>query len=220
MMLAHMERCPSVGMLGPKILNADGTLQPSVMGFPTVWNTFCRALALDAVFPRSKLFGGRLMAFWHHDAILRAEVLNGCFWTVRREALERVGLLDEDFFIYGEDIDWCKRFHDGGWDVVFFPDARAIHYGGSSSSNAPTRFYVEMQKADLQYWRKHHSWPAWKLYAAISWLHEVLRVVGQSAVYVFVPSRRARVLPKMKRSVACMQWLLRNFFHVRKTQLS
>ena len=66
----------------------------------------------------------------------------------------QVGLLDESFFMYGEDMDWCKRFWDTGWKVVFVPTAQAVHYGGASAANAPLRFYVEKQQSDMQYWKK------------------------------------------------------------------
>ena len=75
---------------------------------------------------------------------------------VRREAFDEVGPLDEDFFFYGEDTDWCKRFHDAGWKVVYFADAEAIHFGGGSTKAYPVKYYLTMEQADLQYWRKHH----------------------------------------------------------------
>ena len=129
LMLAYMNEHPEIGMLGPQILDSNGNIQRSCMGFPTLWNTFCRALALDTLFPKSKLFGGYMMTFWPHDSIRDVNVINGCFWMVKREALDEVGLLDERFFIYAEDKDWCKRFWDAGWKVVYFPEAKAIHYG-------------------------------------------------------------------------------------------
>lgn len=210
-MVVYIRQHPEVGMLGPKTLNPDRTLQPSCMGFPTLWNIFCRALALDSLFPESKLFGGRLMAFWPHDTIRTAEVLNGCFWMVRRDALDQVGLLDEYFFFYGEDIDWCKRFREVGWKVVFFPDAEAIHYGGGSSSNAPIRFYLEMQRADLQYWKKHHSKPSAIAYVLITLLHQTVRVLGQIIIYIIKPSKRIQAKYKIRRSLACIRWLLHNY---------
>ena len=109
------------------------------------------------MFPRSRLFGGHLLTFWDHDETRPVDVINGCFWVLRKSALEQVGLLDERFFFYGEDVDWCRRFNLGGWRVVFFPEAEALHYGGASSANAPVKFAVEMQRANYQYWTKHHS---------------------------------------------------------------
>jgi len=68
-----------------------------------------------------------LLSYWEHDTLRQVDILSGCFWLVRRGALENVGLLDERFFIYGEDIDWCKRFWTKGWKIVFVPSAQAIH---------------------------------------------------------------------------------------------
>ncbi len=212
-MLAYMDKNPEIGMLGPKILNPDGTLQPSCMGFPTLWNIFCRALALDTLFPRSELFGKRLNKFWGHDEVKSVEILNGCFWMVRRESLEQVGFLDEDFFFYGEDIDWCKRFNDAEWDVVFIPFAEAIHYGGASSLNSPIRFYIEMQQADLQYWKKHHTVPSWIMYILISYVHHALRFIGKSVSYIFLPTQRDKNLLKIKRSLASIRWLFQSSYY-------
>ena len=154
----YCDQHPEIGMAGPRVIGGDGKLQRSCRGFPTVWNMFCRALVLDAMFPRVKLFSGYAMTYWPQDTPRPVDMLSGCFWLVRREALNEVGLLDEAFFMYGEDMDWCKRFWAGGWKVTFVPSAEAIHYGGASSANAPVRFYIERQRADLQYWKKHHTW--------------------------------------------------------------
>ncbi len=208
-MFKYMEKHSEIGILGPKILGQDGMVQRSCMGFPTLWNTFCRALALDTIFPRSKLFGGQLMTYWSHNSIRSVDIINGCFWMVRQEALKRVGLLDESFFMYSEDKDWCKRFANAGWEVVFFPDAEAVHYGGASSSNAPIRFYIEMLRSNLQYWKKHHSRIAWVGYMLITLFHHVVRILGQVFTYVIKPSKSSQADFKIKRSIACIQWLLK-----------
>ena len=207
LLLDHMGKNSSIGMLGPKILNADMTLQPSCRAFPNLWDSFFRALGLDTLFPRSPLFGRRFMSCWSHDGIRRVDVLSGCFWMVRREAIEEVGLLDENFFMYAEDKDWCKRFHLAGWDVVYFPEARAIHYGGASSANAPLRFYLELQKANLQYWRKHHSRPARALFLLLTILHEVFRILRGTIWCIVKPASAPQMKLKIKRSLACLRWL-------------
>lgn len=207
-MLAYMNEHPEIGMLGPQILDSNGNIQRSCMGFPTLWNTSCRALALDTLFPKSKLFGGYMMTFWPHDSIRDVNVINGCFWMVKREALDEVGLLDERFFIYAEDKDWCKRFWDAGWKVVYFPEAKAIHYGGASSSNAPIKFHIEMQKANLQYWQKHHNQIAQSAYLLITGLHHIIRFFGEIILYIIRPSKRTYIAHKIKRSLASIQWLL------------
>ena len=196
-----------VGMAGPRVIGGDGKLQRSCRGFPGLWNMFCRALALDTLFPQNKMFTGYSLSHWPHDALRPVDVLTGCFWLVRREALARVGLLDESFFMYGEDLDWCKRFWSNGWKVMYVPSAEAIHYGCASSSNAPLRFFIERQRADLQYWRKHHSRPAVACFFLISCLHLVLRAFGYTLALGFNRRQRQTYRHKMGRSIACLKWM-------------
>lgn len=148
------------------------------------------------------------MKYWAHAQIRKVDVLGGCFWMVRRKALDEVGLLDEDFFFYGEDIDWCRRFHDAGWDVVFYPASEAIHFGGASSSNAPVRFYLELQKADLHYWKKHYGWTGQSAYRMIILLRHLVRLPVYVLIYIFRPGARTNAIFKLKRALICIGWLL------------
>jgi GT2 family glycosyltransferase len=206
-MIDFMEQHPGAGMAGPKILNPDRSLQVSCRHFPSIWNNLCQATGLNKVFPKSDFFSEPFMKYWTHDQVRKVDVLTGCFWMVRRKALEKVGLLDEDFFFYGEDLNWCKRFHDAGWDVVFYPKAEAIHFGGASSSNAPIRFYLELQKADLLYWRKHNGVIGRLSYTIIILLRQTLRIVYGAIRYIVQPSERQFTTFKLKRSLACIRWL-------------
>lgn len=200
------EQHPEVGMLGPRVIGKDGKLQRSCRGFPNVWNMFCQTCALDAAF-KLPIFCGYLLQHWGHEEQREVDILSGCFWLARREALDQVGLLDEGFFMYGEDMDWCKRFWKGGWKLMFYPKAEAIHYGGASSANAPVRFFIEKQRADLQYWKKHHGLSARFCYFLISCLHHLLRVVGYAVVAVLRPGKGDAPF-KLKRSFRCLQWML------------
>ena len=157
-MMAYLENNPRVGLLGPRMLSADGTAGRSYMGAPTLWSLFCRALALDTLFPKSKLFGGFLMLYFDRSRTTEVDILNGWFWMTRAEAVSEVGALDESLFMYADDLDWSKRFREGGWRVVYFPEAEAIHYGGGTTARAPVRFAVEMQRANFQY-LEEELWP-------------------------------------------------------------
>jgi GT2 family glycosyltransferase len=203
----YCEGHPEAGMAGPRVIGGDGKLQRSCRGFPGLWNMLCRALALDTLFPRTKLFTGYSLSHWPQDVLRPVDILSGCFWIVRSEALGRVGLLDESFFMYGEDHDWCKRFWNNGWEVVYVPGAEAIHYGGGSSSNAPLRFYIEKQRADMQYWKKHHSYPAVICFFLISCLHLLLRASGYTLAHWINQRQRAAYRHKAGRSVACLKWM-------------
>ena len=206
-LLKYCEENPTVGMVGPKMVLATGKVARSTMRFPTPWNYFCRALGLDGLFGRSRLFGGFLMSDFDHETTKPVEVLNGWFVLLRRRAVERVGMLDPQFFMYGEDIDWCYRFAQAGEGVVFFADAEAIHYGGASSSSAPVRFHLEMARADWQFWRKHHGQFGEAAYFTIYGIHHVIRLLGCAGTYLCSPSNRPVALLKLRKSLASLRWL-------------
>ena len=206
-LIKFMDKNPLVGMAGPRILNPDHTLQCSCRHFPSAWNNLCQVLGLNYVFPKSAFFSEPMMKYWPHDVERKVDVLSGCFWMVRREALDEVGLLDERFFFYGEDIDWCKRFHKAEWDVMFYPGAEAIHFGWASSNNAPIRFYIEMQKADLQYWRKYHGNLGRLTYWIIILVRQLLRIPVFAFMYVFRAKNRDTARFKLNRAHACICFL-------------
>ena len=97
------------------------------------------------------------MFYFPHDRTLPVDVLVGCFSMIRRETFDEVGLLDENLFMYGDDVDWCRRCWKAGWQVVFFPGAKAIHDRGKITAPYPVRFAVAQQKSVFYYWRKHHG---------------------------------------------------------------
>jgi GT2 family glycosyltransferase len=206
-MVTYMEHHPDIGVLGPKMISPDGGVGKSVAKFPTVWNSFCCALAFHKVFKQSATFGGYMMEGFPYDRIEDVEVLTGWFWLVPRCALEQVGGLEERFFMYGEDIDWCYRFHKAGWRVVFYPEAEALHYGAASSGQAPTRFYVEMQRANEQYFRIHHGRLSELGYIAARSIHEVVRLLGYGVLYFTSSKSRSRAALMVARSLACLSFL-------------
>ncbi|MDP9338875.1 MAG: glycosyltransferase family 2 protein [Acidobacteriota bacterium] len=206
-MIEFMDSHPKVGVSGPRMIGPAGVSARSYMSAPTLWRCFCRALALDVIFPNSKVLGSYTMPYFKRDQTAEVDILNGWFWMTRREALDQVGLLDETFFMYGEDIDWCKRFHDAGWGVVYFPEAESIHYGGASSARAPVRFYIEMQRANLQYWKKHFSRFSQFAFVGIVLLHEALRL-SVNGPLLAARSTRADASYKVKRSIACLRWIM------------
>ena len=197
-------------MVGPLLLAPSGEPCRSTMSFPTFPNSLFRAAALDTFFPRSRLFGAYLMAWQPGLRPREVDVLNGAFWMIRREALDEVGLLDEGFFIYGEDIDLCRRLARRHWLRVQHPGALAVHVGGASSARQPLRFYLEMQRANLRYWRKHRGAGAARLYAMVLMTQMALRLAGHGLRWIARGSAGAEAHLKMRRSRSAMLWLLRN----------
>jgi GT2 family glycosyltransferase len=207
-MRALMEANHNIGIMGPKMLCRDGNVGLSVMRLPTVWNTLCAALALNSMFPTSSLFAGFSIRTDAISAVTDVQVVTGWFWMISRTALQQVGGLDERFFMYGEDIDWCHRFGKAGWRVVFCGEAEALHYGGASSADTPARFYVEMRRANLQYFRKHHGLTGAFGYRLAIGVHELARIAGYSFSYCFDRNRRFEASSKVRRSLSCLRWLL------------
>jgi GT2 family glycosyltransferase len=152
-----LEQNPKVGDVGPRVLNPDMSMQSTCRRFPTLWNNFCSATRLEQIFKGSQFFAGEHMFYFAHDRTLPVDVLVGCFSMIRRQAFDSVGLLDENLFMYGDDVDWCRRARNAGWEVVFYPGAQAIHDRGKITAPYPVRFALAQQRSVLYYWSKHHG---------------------------------------------------------------
>jgi len=124
---------PDAGMAGCRILNPDGTLQPACRrSFPTPWVAFTKISGLSALYPESRIFGRYNLGYLDPGSTYEVDAISGSFMAVRRSAWEQVGGLDEEYFMYGEDLDWCYRFKRAGWKVYYVSETRIIHYKGES----------------------------------------------------------------------------------------
>jgi N-acetylglucosaminyl-diphospho-decaprenol L-rhamnosyltransferase len=145
---------PEAAVVGPKLLNPDGTLQRSVRGFPSVWRIATEYLFLRKLAPRSRLFNAFYGAGFDHESVREAEFLGGACLLVRREAFEAVGGFDEDFFMMSEEVDWCYRFRQAGRKVLFYPGAEVVHVLTSSANPAMFRHLV---RGHLRFLAKHRG---------------------------------------------------------------
>ncbi len=145
---------PRAAVVGPRLLNPDGTLQPSVRGFPTVWRLATEYFFLRKLAPGSSLFNAFYAGGFDHDEVREVEVVMGACMLVRRDAVEQVGDCDEDYFLFSEETDWCFRFREAGWEVVFFPGAECTHVRGASHSG---RLYRENLRGHLLFLTKHRG---------------------------------------------------------------
>lgn len=207
-MRLYMESHPEIGALAPKTFFGDMRIQKNCREFPTLRNICCQEFFLDTLFPTVSALRGRAMIHCDYDATMEIEVLSGCFLMVRREVVKQVGMLDERFFFYSEDVDWCKRIHDAGWKLVHYPEAQAIHFGYGSSSSAPIRFQLEMLKANWQYWGKHKS----RLECALFWLIKFIGTLGRATAWLAVSAVAAKRRPMAKISAVAygkmLVWLI------------
>jgi GT2 family glycosyltransferase len=201
-----LEENPKVGNVGPRVFNPDMTQQSTCRRFPTLWNNFCSASRLESIFSGSRFFAGEHMFYFPHDRTLSVDVIVGCFSMIRREALDDVGLLDEGLFMYGDDVDWCRRARNAGWDIVFYPGAQAIHDRGKTTAPFPVHFAVAQQRSILHYWKKHYSPLKVLGIRSIMGLHHLLRYM----VAVVSPRLRKGVQPEVRRQVsrACLREIL------------
>lgn len=164
------------GLLGCKILNPDGSLQLACRrSFPTPWVAFSKLSGLSALFSKSKLFGKYNLTYLDPDQTYEVEAISGSFMMIRRETVEQIGLLDEAFFMYGEDLDWCYRVGQSGWKVMYYPHTQIIHFKGESSKKAKLdsmkTFYSAMGLfAEKHLKNKYFFMPYWFIWIAI-WLH-------------------------------------------------
>ena len=132
-MMRFLEEHPAAGAAGCKLLNPDGTLQLACRrGFPTPMAALSKMVGLAALFPRSPVFGAYNLTYLRPEQTHEVDALSGSFMMVRREVLDAVGLLDERFFMNGEDLDWCYRIKKAGWRIYYVPDTQVIHFGGQS----------------------------------------------------------------------------------------
>src|SRR5262245_44506989 len=155
-MLGYLRAHPDVGVLGPRMLNEDGTLQLSCRRFPTFATAFFnRYSLLTRLSPENRFSASYLMSDWDHGQIGHVDWLSGAAMMLSRAALGRVGLFDEHYFFSIEDVDLCRRMHAAGYRVVYFPHAEVTHRIGASSRTAPNRVIVARHSGMWRYYRAY-----------------------------------------------------------------
>jgi N-acetylglucosaminyl-diphospho-decaprenol L-rhamnosyltransferase len=153
-LVAFADEHPEAAIVGPRLLNPDGTLQRSVRGFPTLWRLATEYFFLRKLAPRSRALNAFYGAGFEHDAVREADFVMGACMLVRREAVEQVGPLDDAFFLFSEETDWAYRFRRAGWKVLFFPGAECVHVGGASHGG---RLFRENVRGHLRFLSKHRG---------------------------------------------------------------
>jgi GT2 family glycosyltransferase/lipopolysaccharide/colanic/teichoic acid biosynthesis glycosyltransferase len=157
-MIRFFDENPDVGLAGCKILNPDGTFQLACRrSFPAPWAAFTKMIGLSALFPGSRLFGRYNLTYLSPDETYEIDAVSGSFMMVRREAYDEVGGLDEDFFMYGEDLDWCYRIQRAGWKNYYVHSTQIIHYKGESTKRSSLNEIRTFYQAMHLFVQKHLS---------------------------------------------------------------
>jgi len=164
-LLKYLENDKNIGCIGPKIINVDGTIQHSCKrSFPTPLNAIFRLFYLDRIFPKSSFFGKYNLTYLDINKTHKVDAISGAFMMFNKDIVKEVGLLDEDFFMFGEDIDFCYRIKNRGYNIIYTPDTEIMHYKGESVKTAPYDMVNVFYNAMEIYFKKYSkNYPNWKM---------------------------------------------------------
>lgn len=153
-----MDSDPMIGILGCKLIKEDGTLDLAARrNIPNPWNSLARFSGLAKLFPKSKMFADYNIGSKSADEEQEVGSVVGAFQMIRREVMDKIGMLDEDYFLYGEDLDWCYRCHVAGYKVLYYPEVFTYHYKGQSSNKTPYIALHAFHDAMWIFYKKHYS---------------------------------------------------------------
>ena len=190
--LDFMEQHPDAGGLGVKMIDGKGNFLPeSKRGLPTPWVAFCKMFGLSKLFPKSKKFGRYHLSYLDENKVHEVDVLAGAFMLLRKKALDEIGLLDEAFFMYGEDIDLSYRITQGGYKNYYFPHTTIIHYKGESTKKGSLNYVKVFYHAMIIFARKHFSGGkantlSFFIHIAI-WFRAFLSILNRLLERIFLP---------------------------------
>jgi GT2 family glycosyltransferase/glycosyltransferase involved in cell wall biosynthesis len=198
-LLNYMEDNPEVGVVGPRILNPDGSVQGSARTFPTLLTgLFGRTTMLSRLFPNNRFTRGNIVTIESDGISPRAvDWVSGACMLARRKAIDDIGLMDEQFFLYWEDADWCRRMWKKGWKVVYFPTANVVHLIGKSSDTRHIQSRFEFHKSGYRLFAKYTDWSLIKPLAAL-----VLAFRFTVVSILYLARRPQNFILKLKRTEA------------------
>ncbi len=149
-LMGFMEEHPRAGAVGPMVVNPDRTIQPSCYPMPTLWREFFRLMHLERLSAHSEYDQQK----WDAHVARAVEVVQGDCLLVRRQCLSQVGLLDEAYFMYTEEVDLCYRLAQQGWSLYWVPTAQIVHFGGQSTRQVAQKMFIELYRSKLTFFRK------------------------------------------------------------------
>lgn len=186
-LIQYIDAYPHAGAAGARLLNSDGSLQPSCYPAPTLAREFWRLFHLDRLYA----YGVYDMSRWDSAAPRAVDVVMGACLLLRREALDQVGLLSEDYFMYSEELDLCWNLRQSGWQVYWVPGARVVHYGGQSTTQVASDMFLRLYQGKVLYIRKHHGRFTALLYKGILLGATAMRLLaGPFALFEKAPRRQ------------------------------
>lgn len=189
-LLQFLDQQQDAAAAGARLVGGDGSLQVSFHPAPTLVLEFWRMFHLDRILP----LGSYPVARWGLAQPRRVDVLQGACLLLRREALDQVGLLDEGYFMYSEEMDLCQRLRRAGWRLYWVPQAEVVHHGGQSSKLAPVEMFIHLYRSKVLYFRKHHG--TWR-----ARFYKLVLAAAAAARLVFAPLMVAAPRPQRVQSL-------------------
>ncbi len=194
---------PEAAVVGCKVLNPDKTLQRNCFMYASLINLLLSATYLYKIFPKNKFFGRERMTWWDFNDVREVETVCGSFSLVRNEAIKKVGLMDETYFVYGDDPDWCYRFKKNGWKILFTPDPQIIHYGGQTTKQMTGKFRLQLSGSRLIFMKLHRSKLVFSFARLLIALFLFLRVPYWLAVAMLQKNEREKSIQTVKTYLIC-----------------
>jgi GT2 family glycosyltransferase len=198
LLVAFMNKNPDVGVAGCKILNADCTFSvDSRHSVPSPMTALWKQLGFNRLFPKSKIFGRYNLTYLDPDETYPVDAISGSFMFLRRQIIEQVGLLDEEFFMYGEDLDYCYRINQTTWKVYYFAGTVILHYKGESTNKNTFRYSWNFSRSLFLFYRKHFRYHFSFLMHGI-----VLLGVSLRSVLVFLKNNSKNIFKVIRHGLA------------------
>ncbi len=187
-LVTFLDNHPAAGAAGSMLLNPDGTLQPSCHPAPTLSREMWRLFHMDALFPLA-LYP---MESWPVDQPRPVDTVQGASLIVRRAVIDQVGVLDDGYFMYSEEVDWCRRIRQAGWQIYWVPQSRVVHFGGQSTRQVAAAMFLQLYRAKLHYFRKHYGAAHGVLYKAELFAASAARLMLTPLAWVVRPAERSQ----------------------------
>ncbi len=166
-LLGFLDRYPQAGVVAPQLINSDGSIQRSCRAFPTFLAMLYELLGLSKLFPDNQTFGSYKMLDFDHNECRQVDQPEGACLLSRKEVFQKVGNLDEGFFMLFEEVDWCYRVKQAGWQIWFYPQAKVIHHYGQSIKQVKTRMILSSHRGLYRFWSKHYQKGRWYMSAPV-----------------------------------------------------
>lgn len=200
--VAFADARPGIGGVGCQVFEDERTIQRTCFRFPSALNAFLSVSQLAALLPRSRFFGREWMGWWDRTTEREVDVISGMYLLVPRAVVEELGALDDAYFVYAEEADWCYRMSRAGYPRIFTPCARIIHREGGAQSTrlASERMYVQLQKSLLIYHRKNNGYASWAITKAIYTGGMIARWTMMRLAALLGQSERAAAKAKQSRA--------------------